>query len=76
MDAIRIEIDIPDIRRIIQWKIVNHFTLVTIFKQIGHMVQIIEIQVVIVIFVENKYIRPKDMTNAVDKYFFVCLPMV
>ena len=29
----------------------------------------------IVIFVENKYILPKDMTNAVDKYFFTHLPI-
>ena len=35
--------------------------------------QRIEIQVVAVIFVENKCILPKDMTNTVDKYFFTCL---
>ena len=28
-----------------------------------------------VIFVENKHILFKDMTNTVDEYFFACLPM-
>ncbi len=31
MDTIGMEVDIPDIKRIIQWKIVDHSTLVTIF---------------------------------------------
>ena len=28
-----------------------------------------------VIFMESKHILSKDMTNAVDKYFFTCLPI-
>ena len=29
----------------------------------------------IVVFVKNKYILPKDMTNIANEYFFACLPM-
>ena len=39
------------------------------------MAQKIEIMAVAVIFVESKHILPKDMTNAVEDYFFACLPV-
>lgn len=39
------------------------------------MVQKIEIKVVAVVFIENKHILPKHMTNTIDKYFFTYLPM-
>ena len=29
----------------------------------------------IVVFVKNKHILPKNITNTIDKYFFICLPM-
>ncbi len=37
--------------------------------------QRIEIQVVAVVFIENKYILPEDMTEAADEYFFTYLPV-
>lgn len=30
---------------------------------------------VAIIFVEKKHILPKDMTHAIEKYFFACLPI-
>lgn len=39
------------------------------------MVKKIEIQAVAVVFVESKYCLHEDITNAIDKYFFTCLPM-
>lgn len=38
--------------------------------------QRIEIQVVIVIFVESNYILPKNITNTVEEYSFTYLPMI
>lgn len=35
-----------------------------------------EIQVVVVVFVNSKYILPKDITHAVEENFFACLPIV
>ena len=74
-DAAGKGVDIPDIRRVIQQTIVKHSTLTTIFQQIGRVAQKIEIMAVAVIFVESKHILPKDMTNAVEDYFFACLPV-
>ena len=64
-----------DIRRVIQWKIVNHFILATVLQRIGRAARRIEIQEVAVVFVESKHIFPEDMTHAKEKYSFTCLPM-
>ncbi len=69
------EVDILDIKHVIQWKIIDHSTFTTIFYQIKYVMQKIEIQAVAVVFVESKRILPKNMINAVDKYFFTCLPI-
>ena len=68
-------VDIPDIRCVIQWTIVKHSTLATIFQQIGRAAQRIEILAVVVVFVESKNILPEDMTNATKDYFFARLPV-
>ena len=74
-EAAGMGVDIPDIRRVIQWTIVEHSTLATILQQIGHAAQRIEILAVAVVFVESKHILPEDMTNAVEDYFFARLPV-
>lgn len=40
------------------------------------MVQKIEIQAVAIVFMESKYILPKDITNIISKYFFTYLPII
>lgn len=68
--------NILNIWRIIQKNLINYFIFITIFQQIRYMAQKIEIQKMIIIFIENKYILPKDIINAIDKYFFLYLFMV
>ena len=43
MDATGMEVDISDIKRVIQWKIINHSIFVTIFWQVKREAQRIEI---------------------------------
>ena len=74
-DVAGIGVDIPDIKRVIQWTIVKHSTLATILQQIRCAAQRIEILVVAVVFVKSKHILPKDMTNAVEDYSFARLPI-
>ncbi len=73
MDAVGMGVDIPDIKRVIQWTIVDHSTLATVLQQIGRAARRIKIQAVAVVFVESKHILPKDMTHAVEEYSFACL---
>ena len=74
MDAVEIGVNIPDIKRVIQWTIVDHSTLTTVLRQIGHVTQRIKIQVVAVVFVKSKYILPKVMIYVAKEYFFTRLP--
>ncbi len=74
-DAAGMGVDILDIKRVIQWKIVDHFTLATILQRIGRAARRKEIQAVVVVFVKSKYILPENMTNAADEYSFARLPV-
>ena len=67
--------NIPNIKRVIQWTIVDHSTLATVLQQIGRVAQKIEIRAMLVVFVEIKHILPKDMTYTAEECSFAHVPV-
>lgn len=67
--------NIPDIERVIQWKIIDHLTLATLIQRIGRAARDITILAVVVVFMEKKHILPKDMTNAAAEVAFARQPV-
>ena len=63
-NAAAMGVNIPDIKRVIQWKIFDFLTLATLVQCIGRAGRDPNIRAVAVVFVEKKLILPNDMSKA------------
>lgn len=68
-----IDINIPDIKYIVQWKLAKHPNLAIILQQFKCIRKKQILAVVREIFVNNIYILLKNMKKAAKKFAFACL---
>ena len=69
-NATRIGVNIPDIKRVIQWKIFDFLTLATLVQCIRRAGQDPSIRAVTVLFVEKKQILPNDISKVMADISF------
>lgn len=74
-DAAGMGINIPDIKRVIQWKIFDLLTLATLVQRIGRAGRDTGILAVTVVFVEKRHILPNDMSKAAADISFARDPV-
>lgn len=68
-------VDIPDIKRVVQWKLAEHLNLATVVQRLGRAGRKQTVAAVGVIFVNDMHILPKDMDKAAKEFAFARLPV-